>query len=76
LRCGGGRACFAPEFREFFEGWKRFDSNKNWHLQKPGEWVIVYRKSVEPDELQTFLPGTAEIVRNQGAGTAKQGATL
>ena len=52
-------------------------SNKNWHLQKPAEWVIVYRKSegVEPDELQTFLQGTAEIVSNLEAGTAK-GATL
>jgi hypothetical protein len=25
------------QFREFFEAWERFDSNKNWHLQKPGE---------------------------------------
>ena len=50
----------------------------NWHLQKPGEWVIVYRKSegVEPDALQTFLQGTPEIVSNLEAGTAKQGATL
>lgn len=72
----GGRACFAREFREFFEGWERVDSNKNWHLQKPGEWVMVYRKSVEPDQLQRFLQGTAEIVRNLEAGTAKQGATL
>ncbi len=37
---------------------------------------MVYRKSVEPDELQAFLQGTAEIVRNLEAGTAKQGATL
>jgi hypothetical protein len=61
-----------------FEGWERFDSNKNWHLQKRGEWVIVYRKGegVEPDELQTFLQGRAEIVRNLEAGTAKQGAPL
>jgi hypothetical protein len=69
-----GCACFTPEFRDFFEGWERFDCNKNWHLQKRGEWVIVYRKGegVEPDELQTFLRGTAEIVRNREAGTAKQ----
>jgi hypothetical protein len=61
-----------------FEGWERFDSNKNWHLQKRGEWVIVYRKGegVEPHELQTFLQGRAAIVRNLEAGTAKQGAPL
>ena len=37
-----------------FEGWERFDSNKNWHLQKRGEWVIVCRKGEgdEPDERQ------------------------
>ncbi len=74
----GTRACFTPEFHEFFEGLERFDSNKNWHLQKRGEWVIAYRKGegVEPDELQTFLQGTAEIVRNLEAGTAKEGAAL
>jgi hypothetical protein len=61
-----------------FEGWERFDSNKNWHLRKRGEWVIVYRKGegVEPDELQSFLQGRAEMVRSLEAGTAKQGATL
>ena len=39
---------------------------------------MVYRKGedVEPDELQTFLRGTAEIVRNLEAGTAKQEDTL
>ena len=73
-----GRACFTLESREFFEGLERSDSNKNWHLQKRGEWVMVYRKGedVEPDELQTFLRGTAEIVRNLEAGTAKQEDTL
>jgi hypothetical protein len=66
------------QFREFFEAWERFDSNKNCHLPKPGEWVIVCRngEGVEPDELRTFLPGTAEIVPNREAGTAKQGVTL
>ena len=60
------RVCFTPKFRDFFEGLERFDSKKNWHLQKRGQWVVVYRKGegTEPDERQTFLEGTAEIVRN------------
>jgi hypothetical protein len=40
----GTRACFTPEFREFFEGLDRFDSRKNWHLPEGGQWVIVYHK--------------------------------
>jgi hypothetical protein len=60
------RAYFRPEFREFFEGLERYDSKKKWHVQERGVWVIIYRKDegVEPDDLQTFLEGTAEIVRN------------
>lgn len=61
----GVRAYFTPEFREFFEGLERFDDKKNWHVQKSGVWVIIYRKDegVKPEELQTFLEGAAEIVR-------------
>jgi hypothetical protein len=67
------RACFTPEFRQFFEGLEQFDSAKNWHLQKRGDWVIVYRKDegVESDELQTFLEGTAEIIRQLEGASGK-----
>lgn len=59
------RLCFTPEFRNFFEGLEQYDPVKNWHLQKRGHWMIVFRKGegAGPDELQTFLEGTAEIVR-------------
>lgn len=69
----GVRACFTPEFRKFFEGLEQYDSVKNWHLQKCGDWVIVYRKNegAEPDELQTFLEGTAEIIRHLANTTGK-----
>ena len=67
------RACFTPQFRKFFEGLEQYDSAKNWHVQKRGDWVIVYRKDegVEPDELQAFLEGTAEIVRQLGGASGE-----
>ena len=69
----GVRACFTREFRKFFEGLEQYDSAKNWHIQKRGGWVIVYRKNegAEPDELQTFLEGTAEIIRHLANATGK-----
>jgi hypothetical protein len=67
------RACFTPACREFFEGLERFDSKKNWHLQKHGDWLVIYRpdEGLQPDELQTFLEATAEIVRNLEGATTK-----
>ena len=60
------RTCFTREFREYFEGLERYDSKKNWHLQKGGRWMMIYRRDegFDPVELQTFLQGTTEIVRN------------
>jgi hypothetical protein len=67
------RACFTAEFRKFFEGLEQYDSAKNWHMQKHGDWVIVYRKDegAAPDELQTFLEGTSEIFRNLKSASGK-----
>jgi hypothetical protein len=62
----GVRACFTPKYRAFFEGLERFDSQRNWHMQKSGDWILLYRKheGVKPDELLIFLEGTAEIIHN------------
>ena len=67
------RLCFTPEFRKFFEGLEQYDPVKNWHLQKRGDWMIVFRKGegAGPDELQTFLEGTAEIVRQIESASGK-----
>jgi len=70
------RACFTPKFRDFFEGLERFDPKKTWHLQKRGQWVVIYRKGegTEPDDRQTFLEGAAEIVRNLEGRLVETGA--